>query len=269
MNVLSVKKTSYYHDADGIPNQDAVLSFAIDRGILGLIVSDGCSGELWSGVASSELVANMSHLFSTSIFLRRMERYLSDNTVTELQAESALFNPRYSKELFLMVCDSLKAFVAQLTEKFKFIRSLYTREAGAEEFATTMTLVFVQSKTGKIVSFNIGDSFACVKSFNKLTYIAEPENKGSPSKTYYITDEQLKEHLHLNRYQIKSFDYILVSTDGLKKLHRDFDGFLRDISFSPDISSAAVREMFLQDKPLPDDVGFLVAIKNDYNEEEW
>ena len=268
MNIFSVTEASYYHIKDEIPIQDAVLSFGVDRGIIGLIASDGCSGALWSGVASSELVCYMSHLFSTTIFLRRMERYLSDNTVTELQPESALFNPRYSKELFLMVCDSLKVFVAQLTEKFKFIRSLYSREAAAEEFAATMTLVFVQVKTGKIVSLNIGDSFACVKSFSKLTYIAEPENNGSPSKTFFITDEQLKEHLHLKRYQIKHFDYILVSTDGLKKLHKDFDDFLRSVFLSPDITSGSVKEMFLQNKALPDDVGFLVAAKNNYNEEE-
>lgn len=263
LSVYPVTATGFYHEYDSVPNQDAIKCFTVPGEIIGMICADGCSSTVWSGIASAELVGYISQLFSTSAFIKQMESYLSDNAVKKLSSDTALFDPRYSKVLHTMVCDSIQQFISEITEKFKFIRKLYSENAQAQDFAATMTLIFVQPCSGMVTSLSIGDSFAVAKLDNDLIYIDEPKNGDSPAKTFFITDKHLRKHLTLKQINLRSFDYLLVSTDGLMKLHRNFDDFLSQIHISPQITPDAVKDMFLGNRRLPDDIGFLLAVNDD------
>lgn len=266
MNIIKVCEQSFYHKADFIPNQDCVRCFA-SNGIICAAVADGCSGAVWADIASSAAISYISYLFKGP-FLRRMEKHLPKELIPELTAESAIFDERYGQALKSMICDSLKELVEHhLLDKYRFVGNFYGGKLKAGDFATTLTVLFILPDTGRMTTISVGDGFACVREPDGVRCISEPENKGSPSRTYFITDNELNKHLRLNRYQSDSYSFILLSTDGLTKLHKDLDDFLSGLSFSPDITPEAVKQMFSQDRKLPDDIGYVLII-NDNNKNQ-
>lgn len=266
MKIIKFCEQGFFHKADSIPNQDCVRCFESD-GIICAAVADGCSGAVWANIASKATVSYISYLFKGP-FLKRIEKYLPNELIPELTAENAIFDERYDQALLSMICDSLKELVEHhLLDKYRFVGNFYAGKLKAGDFATTLTVLFICPDTGRMTTISVGDGFACVREPDGVRYISESENKGSPSRTYFITDKELNKHLRLNRYQSDSYSFILLSTDGLTKLHKDLDNFLSGLSFSPDITPEAVSRMFSQDRKLPDDVGYVLII-NDNNKNQ-
>ena len=176
-----------------------------------------------------------------------------------------MFEERYSQALTDMLCDSLKGLIQHLLDKFCYIGNLYGG-LKPKDFATTLTLLFLEKRSGRITSVGIGDSFACIKEKDRVHYIDTPENKGSPSQTYFITDNDFENHLRVNRYHADYYDFILVSTDGLTKIHKHLNERLQNIQISETATPDTVRQIFLEDKPCSDDIG-LALIINDHDKE--
>ena len=270
MKVIHITETSYYHTMDGIPNQDSVLSWHVTDNIIGIAAADGCSGEVWSNIGSSAVVSFLSYLFIEKRFLRRMEPFLQSGLPVPYQPSEALFDERYSQALADMLCDGLNDLIQQLLDKYSYIGNLYIGVGGLKpkHFATTLTLLFLEQKSGRITTVSIGDSFACIKENDRINYIDSPENDSSPSKTYFITDNDLENHLKVSSYKAENFEYILVSTDGLLKAHKSLNVFLRDVRISETVTPDTVRQIFLEDKPCPDDIGFVLIINDKHKETE-
>lgn len=267
MKIIRINKTGYYHTMDGIPNQDSVLSWIVTGNIIGIAVADGCSGAVWSNIGSSAVVNYLSYLFRETRLIRRMERFLQEGSPVPFRPSDALFDERYSQALTDMLCDGLKGLIQHLLEKFRYIGNLYGG-LKPEDFATTLTLLFLEKGSGRITSVGVGDSFAWIKENDRVHYLDTPENKRSLSQTFFITDSDFKNHLRVNRYNADDFDFIIVSTDGLTKLHKDLNVFLQNIRISETATSDTVRQIFLEDKPCPDDIGFALIINDDDKETE-
>lgn len=185
MKMKLFKQTGAYHTKTNACCQDSAAFVSIGEDTAVAAVSDGCSNSLLGHIGSAVSVRVFTELFSA---------------IPEEKLKKFCISGRYDDELKKMVIEAIQKAIA---------------ENRAEHQLFSATLVGCICHKKRAVFIHVGDGFAARLKYRHISVVSKPENRERTNQTYFVTEPCAKQHIRITR--IKSYDKLLLSTDGLSK----------------------------------------------------
>ena len=193
--VAGASVTGFSHQADGTVCQDAHAIATTQTGWLVGVVSDGAGSARFSD-ASAQLLSKevVSHIITHLNKLEGSEATKIDENTVKIWIEEAVEGVR--KQL-----GTLSREVAP--------------PPTLDDFHATMLGVVAGAEAG--VFFHVGDGAACATSMKDdatVGIISGPENGEYANETYFVTQDDWRDHLRLTSFDSR-YDLVTLMTDGV------------------------------------------------------
>ena len=195
MKIKLFKQTGAYHRKKNICCQDSAAFVGIGKDTAVAAVSDGCSSSMLGHIGSAVSVRTFTEIFSA----------LPPKTLKKF-----CISGRYDKELKKTVTETIRKAVME-------------KGVGHQLFSATLIGCITYKK--RAVFIHVGDGFAARLKYGHISVVSKPENREKTNQTYFVTAPCANQHIRITR--IKSYDKLLLSTDGLPvaELNREFFEF--------------------------------------------
>lgn len=203
--VLSQTQQGYYHQLKDIPCQDYILS-VIDKDSICVCLCDGAGS-----VSDSQIVS----------------QFCCESIIDDFKT--------HKQEWFSNCNENLAKRIVDLTENKISIEYSQSKHADC-------TLVLFAQYDNHSLLIHVGDGTALGVSDKETVCLSYPDNnKESVNETRFLSDSNLKNHIHIIRDIADSYDTIIMSSDGAS--HQLYD-FAKD---TPVQASEIIREWILAD----------------------
>jgi hypothetical protein len=189
--VAGASVAGFSHLADGTPCQDAHAIATTPSGWLIAVVSDGAG----SAPRSSE-----------------GSRLLSDEVVAHICARCGAID---SGELMHLDEDTVRPWIEEAVEAVRAQLSALANNGGSlRDFHATLVGVVAGPDTG--IFFHVGDGAGCATSLKdvSVSVVSGPENGEYANETYFITQDEWRDHLRLTSFNSKH-NLIALMSDGV------------------------------------------------------
>lgn len=201
--IASASVPGFDHLDNGVPCQDAYAYLETDKKVIICALCDGAgsaqNAELGSKVISEAIVRNIWQGIKNSN--KPIDIFLQKDSV-ESEIIMAIEHTR-TNMMQLFQCDN----------------------SGLSDFHSTLIGV-VASLNGGVI-FHVGDGCAFSSKFNELrdSSISSPQNGEYANETYFVTQENWKNHLRFIFFDA-NFDFIVLMSDGVTPFALDKGGLL-------------------------------------------
>lgn len=189
--VAGASVAGFSHLADGTPCQDAHAIATLPSGRLIAVVSDGAG--------SARRSAEGSRLLSDEVVAHLRARFHANESAASTQLDEATVRPWIEEAV-----ESVRTRLSALADNGGSLRDFHA------------TLVGVVAGPDAGVFFHVGDGAGCATSLKdvSVSVVSAPENGEYANETYFITQDEWRDHLRLTFFN-SEHDLVALMSDGV------------------------------------------------------